>query len=359
MAGFDAAFRGMVLQPVLDLRPGRGLPIPPAWNHFDGFPQIVGSLRRQPWWPLSIVGGPKQLFFWFFINLGSIAFVTAVGIWAVRRDRTSIRARAVLAGGLLSLGVVSQSLQRADSTHIAWVSCMSIALVPIALTELLSRWKASAPNGTIRAALGGHARLLACAIPLVGMFVVVPNFTFRSYYDLSLLTFGHHRESFVIRRGDRIFYYGDPTAADGANAFISVADQYIRPGDRLFVGPTDLRRTYTSEAWWYYLFPETTPATRYIEMDPGIADAKGSGLADELRNSDVAILSNILREWHEPNQSSRLGDPAPNRVLAKQFCKVGEYGDVPDWLLERVGKPHWFEVYVKCDRLKEQSATTP
>jgi hypothetical protein len=359
LAGFGTAFRGMVLQPVFDLRPGRGLPIPPGWNHFDGFPQIVGSLRRQPAWPIPHVGGPKQLFFWFFINLASIAFVTAVGIWAVRRDRTSIRARAVLAGGLLSLGIVSQSLQRADSTHIAWVSCISIALVPVALMELLSAWKRSASRGTIRAALGRHALLLACVIPIAGMFLVVPNFSFRTYEDYAGLTFGHHRESWVIRRGDRIFYYGEPTAADGANALVPVADQYVRKGDRLFVGPVDLSRTYISEAWWYYLFPETTPGTRYIEMDPGIADAKGSGLTHDLRTSNVAILSNVMREWQEPNDSSEFRNQNPNRVLQKDFCLVGEFGDVPDYLRERVGQPHWWQLWVKCDRVKDQSAPSP
>src|SRR5262249_61187609 len=116
-------------------------------------------------------------------NLASIAFVTAVGIWAVRRDRTSIRARAVLAGGLLSLGVVSQSLQRADSTHIAWVSCISIPLVTVALMEVLTAWKQSAARGTYRAALGRHARLLACAIPTAGMFLVAPNLSFRTSHD--------------------------------------------------------------------------------------------------------------------------------------------------------------------------------
>jgi hypothetical protein len=359
LAGFGTAFKGMVLQPVFDLRPGRGLPIPPNWNRFDGFPQIVGSLRRLPWWPVPTVGGPKQLFFWFFLNLAAIAFVTAVGIWAVRRDRTSIRARAVLAGGLLSLGVVSQSLQRADSTHIAWVSCISIALVPVAMMEVLTAWERSASSGAIRAALGRHARLLACAIPIAGMFIVVPNFSFRTYYDYSLLSFGHHRESYVIRRGDRIFYYGEPTIAAGANALVPVADQYVRPGDRLFTGTVDLSRTYMSEAWWYYLFPETTPGTRYIEMDPGIADAKGSGLAHDLLTSDVVILSNVQREWVDPNESSEFRDQTPNRVLQREFCMVGEFGDVPDYLRERVGQDHWWQLWVKCDRIKDQPTPGP
>jgi hypothetical protein len=239
------------------------------------------------------------------------------------------------------------------------VSCISIALVPVALMEVLTAWKRSPSSGAIRAALGRHARLLACAIPIAGMFLVVPNFTFRSYYDYSLLSFGHHRESYVIRRGDRIFYYGEPTIAEGANALVPVADQYVRPGDRLFTGPVDLRRTYMSEAWWYYLFPETTPGTRYIEMDPGIADAKGSGLAHDLRTSDIAILSNVQREWVEPNDSSKFRDPSPNRVLKKDFCMVGEFGDVPDYLRERVGQAHWWQLWVKCNRLKDQPASGP
>jgi hypothetical protein len=254
--------------------------------------------------------------------------------------------------------MVSQSLQRADSTHIAWVSCVSIAFVTVAVMELLTAWRRER-RGSVRAMLGRHSRLVACAVPLLVLAVVIPNFTFRSWSDYSLLTFGHHRQSWVIRRGDRIFYYGEPTEADAANQFIAVADQYIHPGDRLFVGPTNLRKTVTSEAWWYYMFPETTPSTYYIEMDPGIANAKGSRLADDLRSSDVAILSNIWNEWYEPNASNKLGDPAPERVLRKQFCKVGEYGDVPDWLRERVGKPHWFEVYEKCPLLKQRAPTPP
>jgi len=48
-----------------------------------------------------------------------------------------------------------------------------------------------------------------------------------------------------------------------------------KPGERLLVGPSDLRRTWYSDAFFYYLFPELTPATRFIEMDP-------SDLTDDL-----------------------------------------------------------------------------
>ncbi len=76
-----------------------------------------------------------------------------------------------------------------------------------------------------------------------------------------------------------------------------------KPGDRLFVGTTDLRKTPLSDAYLYYMLPEYPIATRYIEMDPGVANAKGSGLASELRSADVAILSGVWDDWSEPNDS--------------------------------------------------------
>jgi hypothetical protein len=38
---------------------------------------------------------------------------------------------------------------------------------------------------------------------------------------------------------------------------------------------------------------------------------------------------------------------------------VGEFGDVPDYLRERVGQPHWWQLWVKCDRIKDQPPPGP
>ena len=337
LAGFDNAFRGMVLEPVFDLRPGRRLPVPPSWGALDGFLQQVGDIPVRVTWPLPTLASSQQLFLWFFGNLAAIALLVGVGIWALRRDPGSIRARAVLAAGLFSLGMVSQTLQRPDSTHIAWVSCVSIGLVPIALMEVLEAWKRREGPAGVRARLGGHARLLACGLPALALVLIVPNFTVRTYADFTAQTFGRHRTSFLIERDGRRFYYGDPTVAAAAGAMIPELERVVRPGDRLFVGPADLRRTVTSEAWIYHLFPEADPGTYYIEMDPGVANAKGSRLADDLRSSDVAVLSRIWQEWAEPNDSVVPGSRAASRVLAKDFCRVGTYDP-------------WFEVFERCDR---------
>ena len=329
MAGFGNAFRGMILDPVFKLRPGRGLPVPPSWGRLDGFLQRVGDAPNPLWWPFPMLPQSNQIFIWFFLNLAAIATLVGVGIWAMRRDPTSIRSRAVLASGLFSLGMVMQTLQRPDTTHIAWVSCVSIGLVPIALMELL---RARRPGPHAR-----HAWLVACGVPALAMLVLVPAFTYRSYADFTAQTFGQHRRAYLIERNGVRFYYGDLGMANAANAMIPTLDELVKPGDRLFVGPADLRKTVTSEAWIYALYPEARPGTYYIEMDPGIANADDSRLADDLRSSDVAVLSRFWLDWDEPNDSVKLGSPAANRVLKRHFCLVDTF------------EP-WFEVYRRCDR---------
>jgi hypothetical protein len=128
---------------------------------------------------------------------------------------------------------------------------------------------------------------------------------------------------------------------DAVNELLPVVDDLTEPGDRLFVGPGDLRLTPYSEAYLYFLLPELTPATRYIEMDPGVANAPDSGLADELRAADVAILSSIRDDWNEPNDSVLDGPDEANAVLAEHFCLVESYGE---GLFDR----GLFEVYRRC-----------
>jgi hypothetical protein len=67
-------------------------------------------------------------------------------------------------------------------------------------------------------------------------------------------------------------------------------------------------------------------------MDPGIADAADSGLADELRRSTWLIQSDAWSAWDEPNDSRVAGSPEPNRVVAQGYCLVQ---DTPTFRLLR------------------------
>jgi hypothetical protein len=231
---------------------------------------------------------------------------------------------------MFCVGLLPQAVQRVDSAHLAWVSCVPLGLLPVAVVELLRRRAPRlAPN---------RRGLVAGGAVLVGLVLLVPHFTARTYTDYVLQSVDVHRIAFEIDHEGRRFYYGRNDVAQAAEPLLRDADRISEPGDRLFVGPTDLRKTPYSDAYLYYMLPELTPATYFIEMDPGVANRKGSRLADDLASADIVILSSVWNDWEEPNDSRKFGPDKPNRVLERDFCLVGEYGD------------GLYELYERCDR---------
>ena len=182
-----------------------------------------------------------------------------------------------------------------------------------------------APPSRVSLATGG-------AVLAVLVFIVT-NYTVRTYTDYSLQSFGIHRSSYAISHRGRLFYYGRPDDAAAANQLLDVVERISKPGERLFVGSNDLRKTPLSDAFFYYLLPQLVPGTQYIEMDPGVANASNSGLAEEVHRSDILILSSAWDYWSEPNDSRKFGPNQPNVVVQKEFCLVGKFG--PHYALYR------------------------
>ncbi|MEY2453812.1 MAG: hypothetical protein QOD92_3386 [Acidimicrobiaceae bacterium] len=334
LAGPGHALFGMVIQPVFQLRSGRRLPLPPSLSQFDGFLQRAGELNALEW-PISWPPRPSQLTIWLALVVGSAVLLATVGWRVGRHGPAGVAGRALLVMGAFSIGLLPQALQRPDSTHLAWVGAVPLGLLPVAVSELL---RASRPS------LRKPTRLLiAAAMPSILLLALVPHFTFGPYADLVLQTFDRHREVYVMHNDGRSFYYGRHDAADAVNAMLPVVDQIVKPGDKLFVGTGDLRKTPYSEAYLYYLLPRTRPGTRYIEMDPAVANRENSGLADDLASSDIVILSSIRDDWNEPNASLDVGSDQATQVLNSQFCKVGSWGQ---GLFGR----GLYELYERCDR---------
>ncbi|MEQ1786654.1 MAG: hypothetical protein ABL966_06350 [Acidimicrobiales bacterium] len=319
--------RGMVIEPVFELRGGRALPLPPNPHDFDGFLQRAGTLDEPPW-PFPAPPGPLQLGLWLLVLVVGGGLLLVAGRRCARDGRPRLLVMAAFAVGLFP-----QALQRADSTHLAWVSCVTLAFLPAAVVELWPTRPADAPR---RLRTG-----VALAVPALCLLALVPHFTLRGYVEATGQTFGYRHNAQSMRYEGRVFRYARPDAVEAVNALLPLVDELTEPGDRLFVGPGDLRVTPYSEAYLYYLLPDLTPATRYIEMDPGVANAPDSGLADELRSADVAILSSIRDDWNEPNDSVLDGPDEPNEVLAEDFCLVASYG-------EGLFGHALFEVYDRC-----------
>jgi hypothetical protein len=313
IAGVGNVVDGLVLQPVFELRAGRSLPFPPSWDHFDGFLQRAGALI-EPSWPLPAPATPAQLSLWLGLLFAANAALVIMGVRAARRGD-----RRLLALALFSAGLLPQAVQRADSTHLAWVSCVPLGLLPAAVVEAQRAWRPRwSPQRTA---------IMAAAVPVVATLALAPTFVWGIYADYVGRSFGFSEiEAGTMRRGDRVFHYGRLDAVAAVNDMLPDVERIAEPGDSLFVGTGDLRKTPYSEAFLYYLLPELKPATQYIEMDPGIANAEDSGMADELRRADIVILSSIRDDWDEPNESRKFGPNEPNEVIEHDFCLVESYG---------------------------------
>jgi hypothetical protein len=260
----------------------------------------------------------QQLFIWFFALIATVVVLLGAAWLAFRHRPHAFQSRVLLVVALFGTGLMPQALQRVDSAHFAWVGCVPMAFLPVALVEI---GRSVAPRVSY-----GRLALASGAIVILGFVFVIPEFTARRYSDYVAQTFNVHRTAHKIEHDGRVFYYGKQDRADAANAVIAKAARISKPGDRLFVGTGDLRKTPYSDAYLYYMLPHLDPATYYIEMDPGVANAKDSGLAQQLASADTVILSTIWDAWSEPNDSRKFGPNTPNEVLARDFCKVGDFG---------------------------------
>src|SRR6478735_6720211 len=311
IAGFEPAWTGMFVDPVVHLRAGRELPRPPSWSHLDGALQAIAE-TEPPWWRLPHLPASNALYLWFLaMVVGTVAFL-GFALFRRRSDR-SARTAALLVVALVSVGILPQALQRPDSTHLTWVTCVSwpFAVVVVAEVVRFVRPQARPQRGLA----------LGAAVAVVLTFAFTSLFTFRYYLLHSRVSLGLVPHAFEVSRDDRHFYFGSGRAALASQAVIDDLADLAEPGDRLFVGPQDLRRTWYSDTMFYWMFPEMTPATYFMEMDPGLANARDSRLADDLLSADFAILTSFWDGWREPNTSMDYGSDVPNEIIARNFCQ--------------------------------------
>lgn len=328
LVGFPTAWQGMVTDPIVYLRPGRDLPRPPSWSDLDGALQALGeSPNASPWWRLPALPASQQLFVWFFVLVAvNVALPLVTWLW-IRRSEVTPRLRVLLATSLFSLGLTGQALQRPDSTHLAWGCSISFALLAAVVAEFQMR---RPPRQRPLAWL-----LAPTAVVGAVLLVVCPFYSLRSYLLTARISAGNLPGGSEIRRGDQHFYLSCADQCRSAQQAVDTLAELSSPGERLLVGPADLSRTVYSDVVFYHLFPDLTPATYYIEMDPGLADRSDSSLADDVASADWLILTNYWTGWYEPNSSSEFGSSVPNQIVADQFCLVESDADALVMLFQR------------------------
>ena len=193
----------------------------------------------------------------------------------------------LLALALFATGLLPQVVQRVDTAHLSWVSCVPFGLLPAFLAE------AARLRGT-RVAISRTAMLA----PLALLFLF-PHFTYRWYADYVAQSVGYDRVVYSVDHRGRSFYYGRQDVPVAAEAMLDDVEALTEPGDRVIVGPGDLRRTPYSEAYLYYLLPDLTPGTatsRWTSQRRGLRP--GRRAAGRRRRDPVDHVRQLGRAQH-------------------------------------------------------------
>ena len=314
--------------PLASLMSGRN-----RWNYVAGL--TIGLL---PYLILTIAAGPREMLNNLFLfpvvysspgrhlpissaephiqrllALHLIAMITniAAGFTLIRRNRTDVSPRLLLSLSLLALGLTHQAVQRLDFGHVAPAALVSLTVLPasiFAFYQMAHESKAGWPAGIISTA--GVTAVLLIVVPQLAAI------TSRGIVD-SLN--GNVRYAVFVENGDRSFPIYSPRLAAEAADVVDKLNQAATRGQRLFVGPSDLRRTNYNDTFFYHLLPQLHPATYFLEMNPWSANRPNSRLASDVASADWLVLSRLWDNWNEPNESSKFGSDAPQRVVEQKF----------------------------------------
>lgn len=274
----------------------------------------TSSGRRLP--ILSVDQYLIVLLFAHFI--AGVINVIAGGV-AVKADRKNWDARLFLALALLALAVSHQPLQRLDNLHLLFAASLSLSLLPVSLVILLEKlW---------RAPLSITGTCLCLVSVLAAIEAIAPEIPFKMRREVTTGPFANRDQCVAISYGNRSFIVKPPEVARFATPLLDAIEHFSRPGERLFVGPADLRRSNYCDTWLYHMLPKLDPASYFVEMNPGSANRANSRLATDIASADWLILN---RMWdvmfNEPNRSRDFASDEPNEVVRQKFTLVQRFG---------------------------------
>ena len=240
------------------------------------------------------------------------------GVIALRRQPQLIAGRLLLGAALFAVALTHQAVQRIDGMHVLFAAFASLAILPISLFVLLSKTSLLSLRQKPVTALAVAAGFVAAFVPALPFHVcsqVVAAFNPNA------------PQPFMLEQKGRCIPMATMPLVRITGALLDRIERIAAPGDRLFVGPADLRRTNYNDTFLYHMLPHLRPATYFLEMNPGSANRQNSRLASDMRTADWLILNRAYDNWLEPNSSSRNGSNEPNVVVQAEFTLCGEFGD--------------------------------
>jgi hypothetical protein len=294
---------------------------------------VIDALFRsgpQSSLPLPALSDPAGKL--LLLLLGAVAATIACAAVAWWRAPWDPEARRIASFALLSIGLLPQALGRAESLHILHVGAVTVALLPAAASSrLVLEGLPAAARQLVAAGVAGIAVLGLAQTWLDG---VEANYRRALGSSPDPVTASYDRRENWVERGDRSFPFGSPESAAAVDAMLVAVGELSSPGDRLVVGPEDLRRTFYSQTALYHLLPELEPATYHLTMAPGTANREGARLPEDIAAADVVVLG-TGSDWHAVTPNSELGSDDAAQALDASFCLQAE--------------PLPYRVYTRCE----------
>lgn len=291
LAGWQPLVSNLFLLPVIACNPARRLPL------FSAEPYLINL---------------------FFAHLGAVIVNITAGWVAVRSSARKVNGGLLLAVALFGLGVTHQASQRLDSLHLLFAAFVSLGILPLSLMVLWSHFR------------GGEAEkaqtLLAIVMVIAILQAIAPELTIMVRGAFAAGFQANTNATFAALH-DRSFPFHSPRMAATVDLMLKQLDSLSAPGERLLVGPADLRRTNYNDTYIYHMMPKLIPATYFLEMNPLSANRPGSRLAADIASADWLVLNRAWDRWSEPNRSMDYASNAPNAVVQQDFQLCGKFGD--------------------------------
>jgi hypothetical protein len=285
-AGLPAVVRDQLIQPIFVSGPSRQLPL--------------SSFSQQE---LVLV----------FLCVVVAAASVASGFMLLRRGRREWESVLLLALGAFELGLVPQAFQRSDVAHLAQVGCF---VLPAAV--MLPCWHIP------RMPVLKTVNVIPILVGIVVLLMAYPFFgrLYRAEFGLG----GNLPVEYTVSNDGRSVPVAGETNKVALSDLLHQIDDRARPGQRVFVGPLDLRTANYNDTFIYFLLPNLTPGSYYLEMNPGVANGKNSQLASDLRRDEFLVLTGQYDSMFDPDASTRTGSNVPNEVVHAQFQQIGLQG---------------------------------
>jgi hypothetical protein len=276
-------------------------------NNLFLFPVFYSSPGRR----LPMFSADGYVIRLFFVHLVAMVANIVIGFVTVKRHHADVASRLLLGLALLSLGLTHQAVQRLDFGHVIAAALLSLTVLPISIFILQNDFRTASarqlPAIFATVVVMGVVLILAPNVGVVLRDHILDSINGDARYAIFVQNAGH---SFPIR---------SPRLAMNVTDIVHRLNCQATSGERLFVGPADLRRTNYNDTFFYHLLPQLRPATYFLEMNPLSANRPDSRLASDVASADWLVLSRLWDDWNEPNESSKFGSDAPMKVVEEKF----------------------------------------